>query len=322
MRRFLLPTALFLAASFAFVFAQIASDDDPVVIRVGTTEVTLSQLDQRFEIAIRSLVMQQGMELTDEVRAQLVAFKASFLDQRATEIALVDEAIGRGVVVDEAVIDARVEEILGNVGGEEALADLLEASGLGSIETLRDLLTESELIAGLYDLIEADVAITDDALRSAYVARREQFVTPERACARHILLETVEDADAVLADLEAGADFASLAVERSTGPSGPNGGDLGCFGRGRMVPPFEEAVFSATVDVPFGPVETDFGQHVILVTSKTAAEVAPFEQVAAVLREQLVGESVDRTVQTFLEYAGIVTYPELLPAAVPATPAP
>ena len=84
-------------------------------------------------------------------------------------------------------------------------------------------------------------------------------------CVRHILLEDEPSAADVIAELEAGADFATLAMERSTGPTGPDGGDLGCAAAANYVPEFAEAVIAAEVGEVVGPVETQFGFHVILV---------------------------------------------------------
>jgi peptidyl-prolyl cis-trans isomerase C len=88
------------------------------------------------------------------------------------------------------------------------------------------------------------------------------------ATARHILVDTEAECRAVLARLEEGADFAELAKKHSKCPSGRRGGDLGSFGRGDMVPEFDEAVFAAKVGDVLGPVETPFGFHVVQVTSR------------------------------------------------------
>jgi parvulin-like peptidyl-prolyl isomerase len=89
--------------------------------------------------------------------------------------------------------------------------------------------------------------------------------TEEQVWARHILVETEETALDILQQIEDGGDFGDLARSESTGPTGVNGGDLGWFGRGRMVPEFEEAAFNAEIGEVAGPVETQFGFHLIQV---------------------------------------------------------
>jgi peptidyl-prolyl cis-trans isomerase C len=321
MRRYAIPILAFVASTAAFVFAQVQSDGDPVVLRLGSTSETLSELDARFEIAIRSITAQQGVPLTDEVRAQLTALKPAYLDQRAQEVVLVAEARERGIEISEEDLDAQVQQIRAGFEGEDAFAQLLGESGIGDEATLRGLVRENELIQALYERIEGEQEIGDDELRTAYQSRRDQFARGEQVCARHILLDTVEDAEDVLAELDGGADFAELAAERSTGPSGPQGGDLGCFGRGQMVGPFEEAAFSADVGAPVGPVETQFGQHVILVSERQDASVAPFEEVREQLRATLVGEATQRQIDALIAGSGVVTYPERLPQPeAPAAP--
>ena len=104
------------------------------------------------------------------------------------------------------------------------------------------------------------------ALGEALVADEAAGETVEVPCASHILLETEADANDVIAELEAGADFAELAMERSTGPSAPNGGDLGCSDPASFVEEFAAAITDAPLDTIIGPVETEFGFHVITVT--------------------------------------------------------
>ena len=83
------------------------------------------------------------------------------------------------------------------------------------------------------------------------------------------MITTMREAKAVIAELEGGADFAVLARQHSSCPSGQNGGDLGEFGPGMMVPEFDKVVFSADVNTVQGPVQTQFGYHLLEVTSRT-----------------------------------------------------
>jgi parvulin-like peptidyl-prolyl isomerase len=97
----------------------------------------------------------------------------------------------------------------------------------------------------------------------------------EQVWARHILLENEDTAQDLLDQLDEGADFGDLAREFSTGPSGPSGGDLGWFAQGQMVEPFEEAAFAAEVGEIVGPVETQFGFHIIQILGR---EMRPVDQ--------------------------------------------
>ena len=90
-----------------------------------------------------------------------------------------------------------------------------------------------------------------------------------RAKARHILVPTQEACDTLKAEIEAGSDFADLARSHSKCPSGKQGGDLGEFGPGQMVKEFDDVVFSAEIGKAHGPVKTQFGYHLIEITSRT-----------------------------------------------------
>jgi len=90
-----------------------------------------------------------------------------------------------------------------------------------------------------------------------------------RAKARHILVDSEQVAETLKQDLDGGADFAAVAREHSLCPSSRQGGDLGEFGKGQMVPEFETVVFSAEVGKAHGPVKTQFGYHLIEITSRT-----------------------------------------------------
>ncbi|WP_237055137.1 peptidylprolyl isomerase [Microbulbifer sediminum] len=90
-----------------------------------------------------------------------------------------------------------------------------------------------------------------------------------KATARHILVETEEKCEELKKKIEGGADFASIAQEQSKCPSGRNGGDLGEFSKGQMVPEFDEAVFTGELNKVLGPIKTQFGYHLVEVTSRT-----------------------------------------------------
>ncbi len=144
---------------------------------------------------------------------------------------------------------------------------------------------------------EIAAAITEEKLRALYDAGAVE--TGSEIQARHILVKTAEEANAIIKSLDGGADFAELAKEKSTGPSGPRGGDLGYFGKGQMVPPFEQAAFALKPGTyTKTPVQTQFGFHVIKVEAERAAQAASFEDSVEELRAEAAqaagGAYVDR----------------------------
>ncbi len=141
-----------------------------------------------------------------------------------------------------------------------------------------------------------DVGNPDDkALQEYYSAHQADYTEPEKRHAAHILLtqEKISGDDAavnaqaekIMQELKQGADFATLAKEYSADPgSAANGGDLGWFGRGMMVPEFEEAVFTAEPNSLIGPIKTDFGVHIIKVIGIQAETIKPFDSVKDQIR--------------------------------------
>lgn len=157
-------------------------------------------------------------------------------------------------------------------------------------------------------LLRAELEITDADLRAYYEQNIETFQVPEQVRARHILLRVDESRSAEQAEarlnearrrIQGGADFAGIAQELSEDPgSAAQGGDLGYFGRGAMVPQFEEAAFSATAGELVGPIRSDFGAHLIEVTDRREAGTRPFEEVRNQIRFRLQGERSEGLAET------------------------
>lgn len=123
--------------------------------------------------------------------------------------------------------------------------------------------------------------------------------------ASHILVETLEEAQAIKAELSSGTDFANLAKEKSTGPSGPSGGALGWFGAGEMVPEFEETVVNLSVGDISEPVQTQFGWHVVKLNDMRVQEAPSFETVQSELVTEIQEEIVDARIAALTEAAKI-----------------
>ena len=138
---------------------------------------------------------------------------------------------------------------------------------------------------------QAVAGVTDEELKTRYDTEIGAIPPRKEAHARHILLKTKEEAEAVIKELEGGADFEAVAKEKSTGPSGPEGGDLGFFGPGQMVPAFDKAAFALKAgEYTKEPVETQFGWHVIEVIETRDAPPPTFDQVKDQLRQLVLRE--------------------------------
>jgi peptidyl-prolyl cis-trans isomerase C len=153
-----------------------------------------------------------------------------------------------------------------------------------------------QLVAGELD---------EDRLRAAYEEQYPPVTDEMEYRAAHILVDSEEEAQALVAELADGAEFAALAREESTGPSGSAGGELGWFGDGDMVPAFYDAVTELEPGEVSGPVQTDFGWHVIKLNETRDKQRPPFEEVRAELRDQLRQSLIESRVDDLAEGAEI-----------------
>jgi peptidyl-prolyl cis-trans isomerase C len=174
---------------------------------------------------------------------------------------------------------------------------------------LEELILEQYLITRT-----VEKSLTDEALKERYQEMVETSGGQEEIRARHILLEKEEEAREVIAELRKGADFAELAKEKSTGPSAPQGGDLGYFSQGDMAPAFSEAVFALEAGAfTEEPVQTQFGWHVIKVEDRRTKEPPTFEEVSDQLRGELAREARGAYIEELREKATIERMGEAQP---------
>ncbi|MDY2735129.1 peptidylprolyl isomerase [Intestinibacter sp.] len=137
--------------------------------------------------------------------------------------------------------------------------------------------------------ILTSVQVTDDEKRTFFEANKANFSNPPSANAKHILVDTEEKANEILAQIKSGeVTFEDAARAHSTCPSKDQGGDLGTFGKGQMVPEFEEATFAMNVGDISEPVKTQFGYHLIKLEAKNEESIPTFEEVADKVEKTLM----------------------------------
>lgn len=135
--------------------------------------------------------------------------------------------------------------------------------------------------------------VTPDALQSAYSVAVADFEPQEEIRARHILVTEEADIQSIKAEIDAGKPFEAAAAENSIDGSAQNGGDLGYFVKGQMVPPFEEAAFALEPGQVSAPVQSQFGWHLIKLEDRRMSSPPPFEQLAPQLQQQVLFETFD-----------------------------
>ena len=147
--------------------------------------------------------------------------------------------------------------------------------------------------------IMKDITVTDIEAETVYNINPDNFSKPETVSAKHILVDSEDVCNEILAQIQNGEKtFEDAAKESSTCPSGQEGGDLGEFGRGQMVKEFEEAAFAAEIGAIVGPVQTQFGFHLIKVEAKSEAETLAFDVVKEQIKKNLLQQKQQQAYTT------------------------
>jgi peptidyl-prolyl cis-trans isomerase C len=201
----------------------------------------------------------------------------------------------------EQVFQGIVEQIIQQTVLAQAAANPNAKYIKFAVDNERRILAASQMIDEI-----TNEATTTDKLRAYYDATYQSADLGREYNASHILVESEDQAQDLIAQLSDGADFAALAQEFSTGPSGPNGGALGWFGQGQMVAPFEQAVVNLTVgEISPLPVQTQFGWHVIILNDMRAVQVPAFEEVSSEIAAELQRVAIEDRVKMMVDRASV-----------------
>ncbi len=237
----------------------------------------------------------------DEIKLQAGSQFSGLIDGLIEQKLIKTLADKAGISPKEDEIAKAVDKFAANYGGTEQFKQVLEQNGIGlaDFEKMQIVpqLLEMKLYADQHPAKEED-------FKAYFEANEDLFATsPKQVKASHILVDTKEEADAILADLKAGKDFATLAKQKSkdTG-SAANGGELGdFFGRGEMVAEFEEAAFKLNKGELSEPIQSDYGYHIIKVTDVKEAVVPPYEEKKADVEDAYWNEQLSKNKTEWLD---------------------
>ncbi|MDV4169089.1 peptidylprolyl isomerase [Rhodovulum sp. FJ3] len=202
---------------------------------------------------------------------------------------------------DDVLFDAVLDQLVRQAAIAQGLEGGLSTASELALENQRRTFMATETLNA-----RVDAEITEEKIQAAYDADYASAEPEPQFNASHILVPTEEEALEVKALLDGGADFAETAKEKSTGPSGPSGGELGWFGKGMMVEPFEAAVLEMAAGDVSGPVQTQFGWHIIKVNETGTVPIPPLEQVRSEIEERLNQAFVESLIAEYSEAAEIV----------------
>lgn len=295
------------AAAPAAAVKPVAAQLPDVVARVNGEAINRGDL----EGAVTEVEARAGQPMPADQRDRVLR---AVLDQLIGYRLLVQESAARKTAVPDADVEARIGQIRSQFPSEEIFQQQLQQRKM-TLEQLRvDTRSSMQITLMLQAELEAKTAVTPEQVNDFYVKNPTAFQQGERVKASHILVRVQANADpaerekarakaaGLLADLKAGKDFAALAKQYSDDPgSGAQGGDLGYFQRGQMVPPFEEAAFALPVGQTSELVTSDFGFHIIRVTDRQPGRTQAIDEVRGEIEEYLLGQNREQQTRLFVD---------------------
>jgi peptidyl-prolyl cis-trans isomerase C len=208
-----------------------------------------------------------------------VIARVNGVDIKQSDLTLAEEDVG--AEMQTASPEAKREQLITYLADIILVTQAAEKKKLADTPDFKRRLAflRNKLLMGYGLQDEAKSALTDEAMRQVYEEAVKSMGGQEEVHARHILVETEDEAKAILEALKGGADFATLAKEKSKDPGAADGGDLGYFTKEQMVPEFSEVAFKMYPGQLSNPVKTQFGWHIIKVEDKRTKPVPEFEKV-------------------------------------------
>lgn len=277
-----------------------------VVARVNGEDVKKAD----FERMIHTIEGRAGQPIPADHRDEVLR---GALDQLVVYTLLAQESKTRGITVDDADVNQKMQELRSQFPTAEAFNKALSDRGMTEDSLRHDALVDLTVTK----LMDAEVATTpgpsDADIKDFYDKNPDKFKQDEQVRASHILIHVDQHADAatkakakaqiesILKQARGGADFAALARKYSQDGSAAQGGDLNYFSRGQMVPPFETAAFGLKVGQISDVVTTEFGYHIIKVTDHKPARTVPFEEAKPQIAQYLTGQKKQQHADAFID---------------------
>ena len=282
--------------------------------------MTLSKSMARPALAVAALAL-VAFSSSVPLRAQddPVVAKVNGTEIRQSDLALAEEEVGAQQTA-QMTPEAKREYLVAFLTDMNLVAKAAEAKKVGDSADFKRRLNylRTKLLMETYQQSEAKAAVTEQAMRKVYDEAIGQMKKEPEVRARHILVETEDEAKAVIAELKKGGDFAELAKTKSKDPGSADGGDLGYFTKDQMVPEFSEVAFKLDKGALSDPVKSQFGWHIIKVEDKRERQPPEFDKVKEQLEQYVVRRQQVELITKLRQDAKI----EKIGAAAPATPAP
>jgi parvulin-like peptidyl-prolyl isomerase len=310
-----LKVALVLCALISVVLAGCQPAETTANSDSGAKKVATFEGGEVTEGELQEFAQQSGLGELDpnspeyetavqQVMPQLVGIEIAKTYAQEEGITVSDEEVDKEIQAIKQQVGEQARSSGQDVSDQEAFDQALEQNQI-SEEELRQDVRENLPVQQVQERVSGDAEPSQEEVQAFYDENKAaQFTQPAQRCMRHILFNKDEQqkAEEVKTQLQDGGDFAELAKENSQDPgSAENGGDLGCLGKGETVPPFEEAAFAADQGEIVGPVETEFGYHLIEVTDIREEQTQPLEDVEGQITAQLAATQQEEEFTKWIE---------------------
>ncbi|OGR03064.1 MAG: hypothetical protein A2511_08570 [Deltaproteobacteria bacterium RIFOXYD12_FULL_50_9] len=268
---------------------------------------------QDFDRAMIGVTQRLAMTGKKVEGADLDKLKTEILDNIIGGELLYQEGLKKGIKSDETKVSQEFDNLKQKFPSPEQFGSWLKEMNLNESAIKADFRKRIVVQQFIETEFSSKISAADAEVKAFYDNNPQFFQKSEEVKASHILIRVPADAnedtkkeahkkiEAIQAKLKAGGDFATLAKEQSDCPSKEKGGDLGSFGKGQMVPPFESAAFALKVGETSDIVATEFGYHIIKVTEKQPASTLNFDEVKGQIKQMLVQDKIQKEIILLVE---------------------
>ncbi len=291
--------------------APAAEPTNSVVLTIDGTAIMENDVREMMISRYGRQLQQMPPEQLAMVQQQM---QQMILTDLISKTLLLNAAEKEGYKATDEDIAKEIEEISKRIPEGQSFEEFAKSAGV-DIKRIKEQIADDTKIRKLIDVVTKDVEKPgEEKVKKYYDEHPDEFSQKEMVAASHILLSTQEAADeTAIAAVKAEADklkeqlgkedgktFEELATAHSDCPSKAQGGSLGEFGRGQMVPEFEKAAFTQKIGEVGAPIKTQFGYHLIKVTDKKEAKTTPYAEVQEELASSLFEQAKGKEVQSYL----------------------
>jgi peptidyl-prolyl cis-trans isomerase C len=300
--------AVILASALPLTSALAKDEPGKIAAKVDNRTIDM----QTFEQEVAKYMMQYQGARKNLPPAFMQQIRTQAINTLINREVLLQESEKRGIKADKEAVQKGLKSVQNRFPSKEKFQEALKNLKLTQKDFERQYMQQSKIQTLLDQEIISKINIKEDDAKAYFDANSQQFDEKEQVHARHILIKVEKNADektkaearkklvGIQKKIMSGEDFAEMAKQHSQGPSNVKGGDLGYFGKGQMVKPFEEVAFKLAAGEVSDIVETRFGYHLIKVEDRKAQKKAVYADQKEKIMGKLKNERIQKEVNTFI----------------------